>query len=135
MVVVVDATLASPYLLQPLSLGADISLHSCTKYIGGHSDVLGGLLTVANTPAANRLLPKLRLAQQIGGGALSPFESYMALRGLRSLHVRMERHCQNAHTVAHYLSAHAQVEKVFYPGLPSHPQHSLASAQMNQRFR
>lgn len=132
--VIVDATLASPYLLRPLSLGADFSLHSCTKYIGGHSDVLGGVVTAANTPSANRLLPKLRLAQQIGGGVLSPFESYLALRGMRSLHVRMERHCSNAFTVAKFLSAHAKIEKVFYPGLPSHPQHTLASVQMNNRF-
>lgn len=131
---VVDSTWCTPYLLRPLELGADFALHSTTKYVGGHSDMLGGMVVAGDSAGAQAVLPSLRVAHQIGGGVSSPLDSYLALRGLRSLHVRMQRHCESAKTLAEFLQVHPCVDRVFYPGLPSHPQHGLAASQMGGRF-
>lgn len=123
---VVDNTFASPILQRPLALGADVVLHSTTKYCGGHSDVQGGCLVVKN----RELLDKLFHVRDILGAVASPFNSWLILRGLRSLPCRMETHSANAAAVATALSASSHVEAVFYPGLPSHPGHDLARRQM-----
>lgn len=120
-----DNTFASPFFQRPLALGADISLTSTTKYIGGHSDVVGGALATNNAELATRL----RFLQNSLGGVPSPFDCFLALRGLKTLHLRMERHAANALAVAAELEAHAAVERVLYPGLSSHPQHALAARQ------
>ena len=122
---VVDATWLTPCLLRPLEHGADLVLHSATKYMGGHSDLLGGLVVGA---VESEAFSGVRAAQADAGGVLSPWDSWLLLRGLRSLGVRMERHSSNALAVACALDAHPQVATVHYPGLPSHAQHSLASA-------
>jgi cystathionine gamma-lyase len=127
---VVDNTFASPYLQTPLDLGADIVLHSTTKYIGGHSDLIGGAV-VTNDP---QLYEKLYRYQNDFGGVPSPFDCWLTLRGIRTLHVRMEAHCRNAMAMAHFLESHPKVEWVRYPGLPSHPQHELARKQMRHGF-
>jgi cystathionine gamma-lyase len=127
---VVDNTFASPYLQTPLDLGADIVLHSTTKYIGGHSDLIGGAV-VTNDP---QLYEKLYRYQNDFGGVPSPFDCWLTLRGIRTLHVRMEAHCRNAMAVAQFLQSHPKVEWVRYPGLPSHPQHELARKQMRHGF-
>jgi cystathionine gamma-synthase len=124
--VVVDNTFATPYLQRPLELGADIVLHSMTKYIGGHSDLMGGFVATNDPTIAERLY----FLQKSLGGILSPFESWLALRGLKTLAVRMERHSDNARRVAAYLQSHQSVEKVLYPGLPDHPGHGVAKRQM-----
>jgi cystathionine gamma-synthase len=124
--VVVDNTFATPYLQRPLELGADIVLHSMTKYIGGHSDLMGGFVATNDPTIAERLY----FLQKSLGGILSPFESWLALRGLKTLAVRMERHSDNARRVAEYLQSHQSVEKVLYPGLPAHPGHEVAKRQM-----
>ncbi len=126
--VVVDNTFASPYLQQPLSLGADVVVHSTTKYCGGHSDVVGGAL-VCNDDA---LAEKLSFHQNAMGGVAGAFDSWLVLRGLRTLSVRMERHCDNAEQVAAYLDQHPAVTEVLYPGLDSHPGHDLAKRQMRR---
>jgi len=126
LIVVVDNTFATPYLQQPLNLGADIVVHSCTKYIGGHSDVVMGALCTNN----EELFTKLKFLQNSIGAIPSPFDAYMAQRGLKTLHLRMQRHCENAQRVATFLESHPLVERVVYPGLPSHPQHTLAKKQM-----
>jgi cystathionine gamma-synthase len=123
---VVDNTFASPYLQQPLALGADVVMHSTTKYIGGHSDVLGGALVIADAELAGRVA----FAQNATGAVGGPFDAWLTLRGVRTLAVRMERHCQNAQRVADMLAAHPKVSQVFYPGLVSHPGHELAAKQM-----
>jgi cystathionine beta-lyase/cystathionine gamma-synthase len=123
---VVDNTFASPVLQQPLDLGADVVLHSATKYLNGHSDVVGGAL-VLNDPA---LAERLRFLQNAMGAVPSPFDCYLVLRGLKTLPVRMERHCKTAHELATRLSEHKTVERVIYPGLSSHPQHELGRRQM-----
>lgn len=133
-VVVVDSTWSTPYLTRPLSLGADVVLHSTTKYISGHSDSLGGCLVLGNTDAARNLSLNLRHFHQVGGGVLSPFDSYMTMRGLRTLHVRMKQHCENAMILAEYLAGHKAVQHVYYPGLVGHPQNKLASSQMSGRY-
>jgi len=127
---VVDNTFASPYLQTPLDLGADIVLHSTTKYIGGHSDLIGGAV-VTNDP---QLYEKLYRYQNDFGGVPSPFDCWLTLRGIRTLHVRMEAHCRNALAVAQFLESHPKIEWVRYPGLPSHPQHELARKQMRHGF-
>jgi len=127
---VVDNTFASPYLQTPLDLGADIVLHSTTKYIGGHSDLIGGAV-VTNDPV---LYEKLYRYQNDFGGVPSPFDCWLTLRGIRTLHVRMEAHCRNAMAVAQFLQSHPKIEWVRYPGLPSHPQHELARKQMRHGF-
>ncbi len=123
---VVDNTFASPYLQQPLALGADVVVHSTTKYIGGHSDVVGGAVVAADAELAGRLA----FQQNATGSVSGPFDAWLTLRGVRTLGVRMERHCQNAQRVADLLAAHPRVAEVFYPGLASHPGHEMAAKQM-----
>ena len=124
---VVDNTFASPYFQRPLSLGADVVVHSTTKYIGGHSDVIGGAV-VTNDEATYQAI---KFYQNAAGGVPSPFDCWLTLRGLKTLAVRMRQHEANALRVAHYLEDHPQVIAVAYPGLPSHPQHALAQRQMD----
>jgi len=126
--VIVDNTFASPYLQQPLALGADVVVHSTTKYCGGHSDIVGGALVVNDAALAERL----RFHQNAIGGVASPFDSWLVLRGLRTLSVRMDRHCDNADEVAAFLVDHPKVIEVFFPGLPNHPGHDLAKRQMTR---
>jgi cystathionine beta-lyase/cystathionine gamma-synthase len=126
----VDNTFATPYLQRPLDLGADIVMHSATKYLGGHSDVIAGALVVKD----ESLGEKLHFAQFATGGTLGPQDSYLVLRGIKTLHIRMERHCLNGQKVAEYLARHPKVATVFYPGLESHPQHALAKRQMQGGF-
>jgi len=123
----VDNTFATPMLQRPLEFGADIVLHSTTKYCGGHSDVQGGCLVLKSSA---RWKERLYRARMIMGAVASPFNSWLVLRGLRSLDCRMERHCTNAAKVAAALEAHAKVERVWYPGLASHPGHGLVRRQM-----
>jgi cystathionine gamma-lyase len=123
---VVDNTFATPYFQQPLALGVDVVAHSTTKYLNGHSDVIGGAAMLSD-PA---LHDRLKFLQNAVGGVPSPLDSFLVLRGLKTLHVRMARHAENAMALARFLEGHAQVEKVIYPGLPSHPQHALAARQM-----
>jgi len=122
-----DETFATPYLQRPLELGFDIVMHSGTKYLNGHSDVVNGVLVVGDNP---ELLERLTFLQNAVGAIASPFDAFLALRGLKTLAVRMQRHCANALELAHYLERHRAVARVHYPGLPSHPQHRLAHAQM-----
>jgi cystathionine gamma-synthase len=124
--VVVDNTFATPYLQQPLTLGADVVLHSTTKYLGGHSDVVGGFLATSDDEVSERLA----FLQKSLGAVPGPFDSWLVLRGLKTLAVRMERHCRNAATVAAHFDRHSNVERVLYPGLPGHPGHDLAVHQM-----
>jgi cystathionine gamma-synthase len=123
---VVDNTFASPYLQQPLALGADVVVHSTTKYIGGHSDVVGGAIVVAD-PGLGEELYFLRNAV---GSAPGPFDAWLTLRGAKTLAVRMDRHCQNAQRVADMLAGHPKVSQVYYPGLAAHPGHEVAAKQM-----
>jgi cystathionine gamma-synthase/cystathionine gamma-lyase len=123
---VVDNTFATPALQQPLALGANAVLHSSTKYLNGHSDVVGGVVVTSNDDLATRL----RFLQNAAGAVPSPFDCFLVLRGLKTLPVRIERHCQNALALAQWLQGDRRVERVIYPGLPSHPQHALASRQM-----
>jgi cystathionine gamma-synthase len=123
---VVDNTFATPYLQQPLTLGADIVVHSSTKYLGGHSDVVGGLVAVDDDALADRL----RFTQNAAGAVPAPFDCYLVLRGLKTLAVRMDRHCSNARAVVDLLVRHPAVERVLYPQLPDHPGHAAAAKQM-----
>jgi cystathionine gamma-synthase len=123
---VVDNTFASPYLQQPLLLGADVVVHSTTKYIGGHSDVVGGAVVVADSDLGERLY----FVRNAVGSAPGPFDSWLTLRGAKTLAVRMDRHCQNAQRIAEMLASHPQVSQVFYPGLPAHHGHEIAAKQM-----
>ena len=124
--VVVDNTFASPYLQQPLSFGADVVLHSTTKYLGGHSDLIGGFLATNDPTIAERLY----FLQKSLGAVPGPFDCWLVLRGLKTLAVRMRKHCENAHVVAGFLDRHPRVEKAIYPGLPNHPGHAIAAHQM-----
>ncbi len=124
--VVVDNTFATPMLTQPLTLGADIVVHSGTKYLGGHSDVVSGLVVAKDAEMADRIA----FLQNSTGAVLGPFDSFLVLRGLKTLALRMERHNANALALAHWLQAHPAIEKVIYPGLPEHPQHALMHKQM-----
>ena len=126
LIAVVDNTFASPYLQNPLNLGADIVVHSTTKYLGGHSDVVGGAILVSN----DELYAKLKFSQNAIGAVPSPFDCFLVLRGTKTLALRMDRHNYNALKLAEYLNAHPLVEKVNYPGLKTHPQHKLAKTQM-----
>jgi cystathionine gamma-lyase len=128
---VCDNTFASPWIQRPLEHGFDIVVHSTTKYINGHSDVIGGAAIIRNDAA---LQEKLAFLQNAVGGVPSPFDAFLTLRGIKTLALRMERHCQNAVQIAEWLEKHPKVEKVFYPGLASHPQHALAKRQMNGRY-
>jgi len=124
-VLVVDNTFLSPYFQKPLDLGADIVVHSSTKYIGGHSDVLGGAVLVNNP----KYYERIQYHQNSVGAVLSPFDSYLTLRGLKTLALRLDKHQKNALEIAHYLEKHPKVKRVIYPGLESHPQHNLAKKQ------
>jgi cystathionine gamma-synthase len=124
--VVVDNTFATPYLQRPLELGADIVVHSTTKYLGGHSDVVGGFAATNDPTIAERL----QFLQKSLGAVPGPFDCWLVLRGIKTLAVRMRKHCENAHVVALWLSRHSHVEQVLYPGLPTHPGHSIAAKQM-----
>ena len=121
----VDNTFASPYLQRPLALGADLVVHSTTKYLGGHSDVVGGAVI-----GRKELLEPIKFYQNAAGGVPGPFDAFLTLRGLKTLAVRMERHCANAGHLAAWLKQQPQVERVFYPGLPEHPGHAVAARQM-----
>ncbi len=125
-IVVVDNTFMSPYFQKPIELGADIVVHSATKYIGGHSDMVGGVAVTNN----EKLAEKIAFLSNSMGGVQSAFDSFMALRSLKTLAIRMKAHAENAQKVAEYLEKHPMVEKVVYPGLKSHPQHELARQQM-----
>ncbi|WP_327039148.1 cystathionine gamma-synthase [Micromonospora maris] len=125
---VVDNTFASPYLQQPIALGADVVVHSTTKYIGGHSDVVGGALVAADAALGE----ELRYHQNAMGAVNGPFDAWLTLRGIKTLGVRMDRHCDNAERIAAYLDGHAKVAQVLYPGLPSHPGHEVAAKQMRR---
>jgi cystathionine gamma-synthase len=124
--VVVDNTFASPYLQQPLELGADVVIHSTTKYLGGHSDLVGGFAATTDPTIAERLL----FLQKSLGAVPGPFDCWLVLRGLKTLAVRMRKHCENAQAVAGYLNEHPRVQGVLYPGLPTHPGHTIAARQM-----
>ena len=126
-ILVVDNTFATPYLQQPLTLGADIVLHSTTKYLGGHSDVVGGFAATNDPTIAERL----RFLQKSLGAIPGPFDAWLVLRGVKTLAVRMQRHCENARAVAAFLETQPRVERVLYPGLPDHPGHDLAARQMH----
>lgn len=123
---VVDNTFATPYLQNPLKFGADIVSHSCTKYIGGHSDLISGALIVNDDDLADRL----HYIQNAVGAVPAPWDCFLLLRSTKTLHVRMERHCSNARRIAHYLVDHPAIERVIYPGLSTHPQHQIARQQM-----
>ncbi|MBN6103303.1 cystathionine gamma-synthase [Xanthomonas sp. CFBP 8703] len=128
LLVVVDNTFASPMLQRPLQLGADIVVHSATKYLNGHSDMVGGIAVVG---ANAELAEQLAFLQNSVGGVQGPFDSFLALRGLKTLPLRMRAHCDNALALAQWLESHPAVDKVIYPGLASHPQHALAQRQMS----
>lgn len=125
-ITVCDNTFASPMLQRPIELGFDITMHSATKYLGGHSDAVGGVLVTNRADLAE----KLRFMQNAIGSILGPMDSYLVLRGIKTLAIRMERHCRNAIEIAQRLEAHPNVERLVYPGLPSHPQHAIAQKQM-----
>jgi cystathionine gamma-synthase len=126
--VIVDGTFATPYLQRPLELGADVVVHSTTKYLGGHSDVMGGAV-VTNNP---QIASDVAALQSAGGAVLSPFEAWLTMRGIKTLAVRMEAHCSNAAAIAEALAADQRVHRVYYPGLADHPGHELASSQMDR---
>ena len=125
--VAVDNTFATPYLQRPLDLGVDIVMHSATKYLGGHSDLVMGALMVKDA----QLAEELHFIQFAAGAIAGPMDSFLALRGIKTLHLRMQRHCENGKAVAEYLEEHPKVERVFYPGLESHPNHEIAKKQMD----
>ncbi len=127
---VVDNTFATPYLQQPLNLGADIVMHSATKYLGGHSDVIAGALIIKEEALGEHL----HFLQFASGGTLGPTDSYLVLRGIKTLALRMQRHCENGEHIAHFLENHPKVEKVFYPNLPTNPYKNIAEKQMKNGF-
>ena len=122
----VDNTFATPYLQQPLDLGADIVMHSATKYLGGHSDVIMGVLVVKDKELADRLY----FIQNASGAVCGPQDSFLVLRGIKTLHIRMQRHCENAAAIARYLQKHPGIKKVYWPGFEEHPNHQIAKKQM-----
>jgi cystathionine gamma-synthase len=124
--VVVDGTFATPYLQRPLELGADVVVHSTTKYLGGHSDVMGGVVLTNNPEVAT----SVAALQSAGGAVLSPFEAWLTMRGIKTLALRMDQHCRNAQAIADTLSTDQRVTHVYYPGLSDHPGHGLAVTQM-----
>jgi cystathionine beta-lyase/cystathionine gamma-synthase len=123
----VDSTFSTPALLRPLEHGADITMHSTTKYLSGHNQIIGGVLITNN----EELSEKLKFIQKSVGAVPSPFDCWLTLMGIKTLSIRMKRHCENAQVIAEYLESHSSVEKVTYPGLPSHPQHKIAKEQMH----
>ncbi len=123
----VDNTFATPYLQRPLDLGADIVMHSATKYLGGHSDLVVGALVVKDKELAD----KLYFIQNASGAVCGPMDSFLTLRGIKTLHVRMQRHCENGEAIAKYLDKHPKIEKVYWPGFESHPNYSVAKSQMS----
>ncbi|AXT61591.1 cystathionine gamma-synthase [Aquimarina sp. AD10] len=123
----VDNTFATPYLQRPLDLGADIVMHSATKYLGGHSDVVMGALVVKD----QRLAERLYFIQNASGAVCGPQDSFLVLRGIKTLHIRMQRHCENGEAIAKYLKNHPKIEKVYWPGFEDHPNHKIAVAQMD----
>ncbi|MBT8204547.1 MAG: cystathionine gamma-synthase, partial [Eudoraea sp.] len=123
----VDNTFATPYLQRPLDLGADIVMHSATKYLGGHSDVVVGALVVSDKELAD----KLYFIQNASGAVCGPMDSFLVLRGIKTLHVRMQRHCDNGREIANYLKAHPKIAKVYWPGFEEHPNHEIAKNQMS----
>lgn len=125
--VIVDNTFASPCLQQPLALGADVVLHSTTKYLGGHSDVVGGAVVTSD----QEVFERLKFLQNAAGGVPGPLDCFLVLRGIKTLAVRMKQHCENAQRVAEHLARHPDVDRVYYPGLPDSPYHSLAARQMS----
>jgi cystathionine gamma-lyase len=127
-VTVADNTFATPYIHRPIEHGFDLVMHSATKYLNGHSDVIGGVVVAGSN---SELAERLGFLQNATGGVPSPFDSFLVLRGLKTLHLRMRAHCENAQRVAEYLAGHARIERVIYPGLTSHPQHALARKQMD----
>lgn len=131
LITVLDNTFATPWIQQPLTLGCDLVVHSATKYLNGHSDMVGGIVVVGNNP---ELIEKITYLQNAMGAIQGPFDSFLALRGLHTLALRMQRHCENALKIAQFLERHSKVEKVFYPGLVSHPQYELAKKQMRNCF-
>jgi len=124
---VVDNTFATPYLQRPLDLGIDVVLHSVTKYLNGHSDMLGGFVGTSHP----KVIERLRFLQKATGGIMSPFDAWLCLRGTKTLAVRMRQHCESAMTIAQWLDGQKKIKKVNYPGLPHHPQHGLAKKQMS----
>ncbi|MEO0571094.1 MAG: cystathionine gamma-synthase [Bacteroidota bacterium] len=123
----VDNTFATPYLQRPLDLGADIVMHSATKYLGGHSDIVVGALVVRDKELAD----KLYFIQNASGAVCGPMDSFLTLRGIKTLHVRMQRHCENGEAIAQYLKNHPKIEKVYWPGFQNHPNHHIAKGQMD----
>jgi cystathionine gamma-lyase len=131
LLVVVDNTFATPWIQRPLEMGCDLVVHSATKYLNGHSDMVGGIVVVGNN---QDLSEKMRYLQNATGAIQSPFDSFLALRGLKTLALRMEKHCSNALQIAQYLENHPQIAEVYYPGLSRHAQHELAKKQMANKF-
>ena len=127
LILAVDNTFATPFLQQPLMLGADIVMHSATKYLAGHSDVVLGALIVND----QKLSEKLYFIQNASGAICGPMDSFLTLRGIKTLHVRMQRHCENAKKIANYLNSHSEIESVYWPGFEEHPNHNIAKKQMN----
>ncbi|WP_119717227.1 cystathionine gamma-synthase [Cognatilysobacter tabacisoli] len=128
LIVAVDNTFSSPIVQRPLEHGAHLVMHSATKYLNGHSDIVGGMIVVGDDAA---IAEQMTFLQNAVGGIQGPFDSFLALRGLKTLHLRMKAHCENAQALAEWLETHPAIEKVLYPGLKSHPQHGLASSQMD----
>ena len=127
LLLIVDNTFATPYLQRPLDLGADIVMHSATKYLGGHSDVVMGALIVKD----KELAEKLYFIQNASGAICGPMDSFLVLRGIKTLHLRMQRHCENGKAIANYLIKHPKIDKVYWPGFENHPNHEIAKKQMN----
>jgi cystathionine beta-lyase len=123
----VDNTFATPYLQNPLDLGADIVMHSATKYLGGHSDVVMGALVTSNDAIAKEMYR----IQNSSGAVTAPMDSFLVLRGIKTLHIRMQRHCENGEKIAHFLKTHPKIENVYWPGFETHPNHEIAKKQMN----
>ena len=126
-----DNTFASPWIQRPLELGFDLVLHSATKYLNGHSDIVGGVAVVGDRSDLAPIIDRLAFLQNAVGAVAGPFDSFLAMRGLKTLALRMERHCANALSLASWLEQHPKIQLVRYPGLPSHPQHDLAARQMH----
>ena len=127
LITVADNTFATPWIQRPLELGFDLVMHSATKYLNGHSDVISGVVVVGDNP---ELAEKIAFLQNSCGAVAGPFDSFLVLRGIKTLSLRMRQHCESAHLLAHWLEKHAGIQKVIYPGLVSHPQHALAKQQM-----